>query len=278
MGRMTNNKPQLHNSMLEMLSRCGPQFQRRYGARFGCWHKEEILRPGIPLATGIAVHKAVERNMRFKMENDGQLLHRAEVAQVARDSFKGIYETGMMFFEEETINVKKSVGGAIDQTVDLSWLHYDHLAAHINPAAVEEKFVIELDGYPYDIAGQKDIREVDSTLRDTKTRGQSPPADAARSIQMGTYCMSEVVAKRGLPKRVSLDFLIKNKTPILICCEAVPDDSWLKPVMARIERAIEIIQAVKEGKQCFAPADPENWICSRRWCGYATSCPYWSGR
>lgn len=274
----TTDKPQLHNSMIEMMAECGIRWQRRYGARFGCWHKEEIIRPGIALATGISVHKAVERNMRHKMENDGQLLHRAEVAQVARDSFEGVYQDGMIFTEEETIDVKKTIGGAVDQTVDLSWLHYDHLASHINPAAVEEKFVIELKGYPYDIAGQKDIREIDSTLRDTKTKGQSPPVDAARSIQMGTYCMSEVVAKRGLPKRVVLDFLVKNKTPILVCREAVPDDSWLKPVMARIERAIEIIQAVKEGKQCFAPADPEHWICTTKFCGYARTCPYWSGR
>lgn len=276
---MSTDKPQLHNSMLEQMSRCGIQFQRRYGARFGCWHEEEIIPPGIALATGISVHKAVERNMRFKMQSDGYLLPRAEVAQVARDSFEGVYQAGMMFTEEETVDVKKTIGGAVDQTVDLSWLHYDILASHINPAAVEEKFVIKLPGdYPYDIAGQKDIREVDGTLRDTKTKGQSPPADAARSIQMGMYCMSEVVEERGLPPFVVLDFLVKTKVAKYVRRDAVPDDTWLKPVMARIERAIKIIQAVKEGKQCFAPADPENWICSRRWCGYAQSCPYWSGR
>lgn len=278
MGRMTNAKPQLHNSMMEQMYRCGIQWQRRYGARFGCWHKEEIIRPGIELATGISVHKAVERNMRFKMENDGHLLHRKEVAQIARDSFEGVYQGGMMFTEEETVDVKKTLGGAIDQTVDLSWLHYDHLASHINPAAVEEKFVIELNGYPFDVAGQKDIREVDGTLRDTKTKGQSPPADAARSIQMGTYCMSEVVAKRGLPKIVVLDFLVKTKVAKYVRRDAVPDKTWLDPVMARIERAIKIIEAVKEGKEAFAPADPENWVCSKRYCGYASTCPYWSGR
>lgn len=271
------DKPQLHISMLDMMSRCGIQFQRRYGYRFDCWPREEILPPGIALATGISVHKTVEANFKRKMESQGLLLDRQAVADIARDEFHNIWTAGMMLTEDEITDIKRTYGVNLDQTIALSLLHYDNLAPKINPVAVEEKFVITLKDYPYDLAGKKDIREKDC-LRDTKTKAASPPADAARSLQMAMYALSEKVAKRGLPKKVSLDFLIKTKKPKIEIREAVPDDSWIQPLFRRIERACEIIQSVKEGKGHFTPADPESWICSQAYCGYARTCPYWSGK
>lgn len=272
------DKPQLHVSMLDMLSRCGVQFQRRYGARFDCWQEEEIVPPGIALATGISVHKAVEANLRNKMiDSDGQLLPRAQIAEIAENEFRGVWEGGMMFTEDEAANIKKALGVAVDQTIALALLHHDNLAPIIKPVAVEEKFVIVMGNYAYDLAGKKDVREIDA-IRDTKTKTASPPADAARSLQMAMYAMAEKVAGRGLPSKVYLDFLVKTKTPKVVIREAVPDDSWIQPLFHRIARAIEIIQSVKEGKGQFTPADPESWICSRRYCGFATTCPYWSGK
>lgn len=272
------DKPQLHVSMLEMMSRCGIQFQRRYGARFDCWEEEEIMPPGIALVTGISVHKAVEANLRNKMIEGGQLLAREQVATVADEEFRGIWQGGVMLTDDEAINVNKTFGGAVDQTVALALLHHDNLAPIINPVAVEEKFVILMgDGYPYDLAGKKDIREAQA-IRDTKTKAATPPDGAARSLQMSMYCMAEKVAKRGLPKKVYLDFLVKTKTPKVVIREAVPEASWIQPLMRRIERAIEIIQSVKEGKGQFTPADPEHWCCSRRFCGWHATCPYWSGK
>ena len=184
---------------------------------------------------------------------------------------------GMMLTEDEVLDSKATIGAAIDQTVALSALHYDHLAPTINPLAVEEKFVITLDSYPFDLSGQKDVRELDC-IRDTKTKATAPPQDAARSIQMAMYALSEKVIRGKLPARVCLDFLVKTKTPKIHTREAVPDDSWIDPLFRRIERAAEIIQSVKEGKGQFTPADSENWMCSKKWCGYAGTCEFWGGR
>lgn len=271
------NKPQLHVSMLEMMSKCGIQFQRRYGARFDCWQEEEIIPPGIALVTGISVHKAVEANLKHKIESEGQLLAREQVATVADEEFRGIWQGGVMLTEDEATNVNKVFGSAVDQTIALALLHHDNLAPIIKPVAVEEKFVITMADYPYDLAGKKDVREKDA-LRDTKTKAASPPDNAARSLQMAMYAMAEKVAGRGLPSKVYLDFLVKTKTPKVVIREAVPDDSWIQPLFHRIAQAIKIIQSVKEGKGQFTPADPESWICSRRYCGYANTCPYFSGK
>jgi len=273
-----SDRPQLHVSMLEMMSRCGIQFQRRYGARFDCWHEEEIMPPGIALVTGISVHKAVEANLRNKMIEGSQLLAREQVATIADDEFRGIWQGGVMLTEDEATNVNKTFGSAVDQTVALVLLHHDNLAPVINPVAIEEKFVILMgDGYPYDLAGKKDIREANG-LRDTKTKAATPPEDAARTTQGAMYSMAEIVAGRGMPKRWSLDFLIKTKTVKTVTRVAIPDESWIKPLRRRIERAIDIIQSVKEGKGQFTPADPENWCCSKRYCGWHATCPYWSGK
>ena len=271
-------RPQLHVSMLELMSRCGIQFQRRYGARFDCWHEEEIMPPGIALVTGISVHKAVEANLKNKIESKGQLLAREQIATIAYDEFQGIWMGGVMLTDDESVNTKKAFGSAVDQTVALALLHHDNLAPIINPVAVEEKFVILMgDGYPYDLAGKKDIREADA-LRDTKTKAATPPDGAARSLQMAMYAMAEKVAGRGLPSKVYLDFLVKTKTPKVVIREAVPEASWIQPLMHRIERAIEIIRSVKEGKGQFTPADTEHWCCSHRYCGWHATCPYWSGK
>lgn len=269
-------KPQLHQSMLDMMSRCGIQFQRRYGARFDCAAQEEILPPGIALVTGSSVHKSVEANLRNKMENDGQLLEREQVAAVARDALTELTNGELMLSEEEAVDIKATIGAAVDQTVALATLHHDILAPTIQPIAVEDRWVIELPDYPFDLSGQIDIRE-EGILRDTKTAKASPPADAARSLQMGMYVLAEQVRGR-MPKLVCLDYLVKTKTPKAITRETVPDDSMMSPVKARINRANEIIKSVNEGKGQFTPADPGHWCCTERFCGYARTCPFWSGR
>jgi len=272
----TNNKPQLHVSMLNMLSRCGIQFQRRYGARFDVWHEEEILPPSVALAVGISVHKGVESDLRSKLDNK-TLLSTEEIKSIVSDNVKGIWEGGMMLSEEEAKAVKKTFGETTDQAVTLATLHHDELAPELNPLAIEERFVIELDGWPIDLSGTKDVREPDC-LRDTKTSKRSPSQDAARSMQMAMYSLAEHNAGRGMPKKVCLDFLVKTKTSKLVTVEAVPDNSWITPLLRRIERFIEIIDAVKSGKQAFTPAQPDDWSCSRRYCGFSHDCLFFSGR
>ncbi len=273
----TQNKPQLHISMLDMMCRCGIQFQRRYGARFGCWPSEEIIAPGIALLTGISVHRSVEENLKEKMKSKS-LLPSEKIEAIARDEFMNLWQAGVMLTDDESLDVKTTLGSNLDQTIKLARLHSDNLAPFLNPVAIEEKFVINLNGYPYDLAGTKDIREVDGTLRDTKTKAMTPPEDAARTMQMAMYCLSEKVERKKLPPKISLDFLIKTKIPKLVIREAIPLMTWIDPLLQRVERAIEIIQTVKEGKQAFTPADPESWICQERYCGFSRTCAFWSGR
>jgi len=271
----TQTKPQLHVSYLNTLATCGIQFQRRYGARYGCWHEEEIIPPGIALVTGISVHKSVETNLRAKIET-GSLLPREEVQQIAADQFNALHAGGMSFTDEEAANINATLGAARDQTVALATLHHSELAPKLNPVAVEKRFVVVLEGFPFDLAGQIDIQEPNA-IRDTKTSGKSPSSDATRSMQMAMYSLAVKVESGTLPEKVCLDYLVKTKQPKLVLLEEAPQESWIAPLLRRVERATEIIQAVKEGKQAFMPANPNDWMCTEKWCGYARTCPFWSG-
>jgi hypothetical protein len=272
----TQTKPQLHVSYLNTLATCGIQFQRRYGNRYGCWHEEEIIPPGVALVTGISVHKSVETNLRNKIAT-GALLPREQVREVASIEFTALHAGGMSFTEEEAADVNKTLGEALDQTVALATLHYDCLAPSLKPLQVEKTFVIVLEGYPFDLGGQIDIVEPNA-IRDTKTSGKSPSQDSTHSMQMAMYALGIQVETGKLPERVCLDYLVKTKVPKLVLLEEKPERSWIAPLLRRVERATEVIEAVKSGKQAFMPANPNDWCCTEKWCGYAKTCPYWSGR
>lgn len=272
-----SDKPQLHVSQMDTLSKCGIQFQRRYGHLFDVWHQPEIIPPSIALVQGTTVHKVVEKNLSHKMQT-GQLLPDQAIRDLAAMAWEAETEQPLWLSPDEEQLGLKAIGAAKDQAIGLSVLHHVAAAPIIDPIAVEEKFVIVLDGFPFDLAGTVDIRERDTTIADTKTKGQTPSANAAQSIQLGMYTISEQVNHGRTPKALRLDVLVKNKTPKYVRIEGQVTEQLLAATNSRIERAAELIESVRAGKQAFTPADPEHWCCTARFCGYARTCPFWSGR
>jgi len=280
---MNTPKPQLHVSMLNTLSRCGIAFQRRYGYRFGVWHQEEIIPPAVAMAVGTATHKSVEDNLRHVIET-GEMLSVEAVADVARDSFLSVRERqGLQFNGQEALNVEQTVGAAVDLSVELSRLHRVERAPAIIPVDVERRFIVELPDYPIDLAGQIDIVEADA-IEDTKTTGRSKGQWAAKTLQMAMYATAYKAAsdpdpeQRRFPSMVRVTELLKHKVPKVNVDEHVPTNEWVQPLYNRIERFLELIEAAKTGKAAFTPATPDDWTCTRKWCGYADTCPYFSGR
>jgi len=273
---MSDPKPQLHVSMLNTMTRCGIQFQRRYGERFGIWHQEEILLPGVALLIGSSTHVAVEKTLTYKMET-GELPPIQEAQEAARDAVVKATHSEILLTDEEAQDVKKTINSMIDTTVGLTSVYHAHIAPDIEPIAIEEPFVIELKDYPIDLAGRIDCREV-GIVRDTKTAARTPKPELAKSLQMAMYSMARKVIDGEYPDKVALDYLVKLKTPKAVTIEALPHDGWIKPLRYRIERFVEIVDAVKSGKQALTPANPDDWACTKKYCGYAATCPFWSGR
>ena len=88
---MTTDKPQVHASDLSQLHKCGIQWQRRKGARFGVWSEEEIRPPGIAMTVGTAAHKSIAVNLQNKIDT-GQLITRGYAQQIAVDEVRRIVD------------------------------------------------------------------------------------------------------------------------------------------------------------------------------------------
>jgi hypothetical protein len=263
--------------MVDMFHRCPIQFQRRYGARFGIWPEEEIIPPSVAAGIGLSVHRSVEVNLKNK-KSTKDLLPLEHVIQIARDEFESIWTAGMLLTDEEAARMEGTKGEAIDMSVALSRLHHGAVAPKIDPEDVEERFVIQLDGYPFDMAGTIDVREK-KTIRDTKTRGKRDP-DEPLSLQMRMYSLGHKVLHGSTPEEVRVDVLLKLKNPAheLYAAKPLPDSEWYAPLYRRIESMMQVIDLVRRGLMDMPAADPSAWCCTARYCGWARMCPAWSGR
>jgi hypothetical protein len=206
------------------------------------------------------------------------LLNRDEVLTIARDQLETDWSLGVDLTEDDMPNEKEMRGDAIDTAVSLSGLHYDIVAPMILPVAVEETFVLELDGYPVNLSGRKDIREANA-IRDTKTAktAATMPEAGVPTFQAILYSMAERKAGRSTSLFIT-DGLIKTKVPKYVRVDNIPSEADTKRLLARVDAACGLIETVREGKTGFQPADPTHWRCSRRWCGFADDCKYWSGK
>jgi PD-(D/E)XK nuclease superfamily len=257
-------RPALSISALDMLSKCGEQYRRRY-------IEHERIPPGVAAIVGKGVDKSVDRNLTNKIQTKA-LLSVEEIKDTARDAVATEWESGGVKLSEAELEagMKATRAGAIDKAVRLSEVHAIEAAPAINPTHVQRKWVIELDGYPADLTGVIDIQEGAAAVRDTKTSAKSPREDEAHlSDQLTLYALAAKVLDGAAPALVALDYLVDTKMPKKVTRESTRDDDDFRVMLRRIETGMLAIE-----KGVFVPARQSDWWCSRRWCGYFDSCPY----
>jgi len=261
-----SDKPYLSSSQMNMLWRCGEQYRRRY-------IEGERIPPGVAAVIGTGTHRSVEANLSHKMDT-GELLTIEEVSAVARDGLDAAWDDGVALSEvERAKGEKKTKGEAIDQAVALSVLHHAELAPTIEPVGLEEKFVVGMNGYPFNLLGYIDIKEV-AGIRDTKTAARAPGQDEAdTSEQLTVYAKGFQATEGRLPEQLVLDYLVKTKTPKVVTYTTKRTEQDLSVLEARFGQACRIIEA-----EMFTPTSRSNWWCSEKWCGYFDTCPYAKGR
>jgi hypothetical protein len=252
----------IHQSTLATISRCGMQAYYLYieGIRSA---------PGVAALTGTATHKAVERNLREKMRS-GNLLPVEEVRQAACEAVLDGWQGEVLLSDEEQGKSRDTlVGETIDRAVKLAELHAANAAPRIDPTACEQVFRLETKGR-IALEGTVDVVEGNKgVLRDTKTSGKAYAADAAaNSIQKDFYAL--MAEKSGLQVReFKLDVLVGSarKLNYQEVSSQTPTDH--EPLLRRIDAAVRVFDS-----GAFMPADPTDWCCSPKWCGYWSRCPY----
>jgi hypothetical protein len=246
-----------------MLDRCQMQF---------CYRRVEnlIIPPAVAMVIGTGTHRAVEANMRHKITSGGAMEARDRLDDVAAATIKEEFRKGVKVEDDDGPGPLVDIRDAAIKTAqDLHGLHYDQLAPRLEPIHVERKWVLELEGYPMNLAGSIDLEEK-TRIRDTKTSKRTKNQDEAdSSSQLTMYALARKVLDGALPQELTLDNLVALKTPKLVVLTTTRDEQDVTILLRRIERAIEVIN-----KGAFMPCDPTNWVCSPKWCGYFQRCPF----
>lgn len=275
-------KFQIHQSGLSLASSCGEAFRRRY-------IEGEKLPARSYQAVGSAVDRSVGANLGNKIET-GDLLPLEQVVDLARDQAAKRLED----FEPEADELtehgsKEGVAGAmVDKSVRLARAHAEIAAPRINAVDVAAQFVLDLEGYDFELAGEIDILEdnpednlggsLDDYLRakgrwirDTKTAKKTPSAGtAAASIQLTTYALAEYSSSGKLPAGLALDTIVDLKRETKVMVDTTTRNlADFDPLLARVQALVEAMQA-----GIFMPANPADWRCSEKYCGYFSTCAY----
>ena len=261
-----SKKPTISDSAERMLIRCGTQYEFRYikGIR---------IPPGVAQVTGTATHKTVNLDLNYKKDK-GELMKLDEIKDSASDSIKMLFQNGVKLNEEEKKEGdKKLKAQAQSDAINLSALHHGEIAPAIQPLHIERYFKLEMKNQPMDLAGRMDVEEVNGGLRDTKTSAKSPSQkEVDVDDQLTIYSLAKKIETGKLPTHLSMDYLVKTKTPKVVIAETVRTQKDIDRIIYLFDHTMKFLKL-----GMFMP-NPNGWWCSKSWCGYWDRCPFWSGR
>jgi len=257
----------ISHSQLNVLRRCGEQYRRKY-------LDKEPIPASVNQILGSATHFSAETNLSHKIESES-LLSTEECADLAASKYDELIVQDLHLTENEQEQGKdKVIGEAKDRTVKSAVVHATVLAPKLNPAFVEKKFRVNA-GHSVDLLAIMDCGEQTENheliIRDLKTSGKKPVStQALTSPQLTFYDL--VLHESGMDAdRYALDYIVKGEQ--VVVQQARRDEEDRKIMLGVIERAIEVIE-----KGAFVPTDPSNWWCSKSYCWYAPTCPFFAGR
>lgn len=251
-------RPHLSVSQLGMLAKCGAMYEHRYVRGIK-------TPPRVASLIGTGTHGGIEMDLGTKLKT-GALAETEAVEATVADIVREGWTSDLVINDEEIA----TVGAATDQAVSLATLHHAEVAPAIEPVALEEGFTLLLPG-THDLVGYIDIREA-GRIRDTKTTGKSPPANAAAvSDQLTAYHLAAKVAGHPVAG-VQLDHLVKTKRPKVVSLPSTRTNDDHARFLLRVEAAERVIAG-----GAFYPCARDSWTCCAKWCGYwETVCPHGS--
>ncbi|MCX5794923.1 MAG: PD-(D/E)XK nuclease family protein [Elusimicrobia bacterium] len=266
----TVKKPHISATQVDMFTKCGEQYRRRY-------IEKDVIPPGVALIRGKAIHSGAEYDFRQKMETLKDLPRQEIVDRAAAEFNAQVKADGIYLCEEDAARGKDIIlGEGLDEVVRLAGLLADEVLPVYQPIAVEERQLIELPSSPRDILGILDV--VAWQINQPKERfglvdyksGKSKPQshwDAATGLTI--YALTFRAKYRQPPAFINVEQLVTNKTPKRVLVTTTRDKADFVPCISRMNAVLAGIE-----KQVFVPAMPGAWWCSPKWCGYWTSCSF----
>ncbi|TDA25887.1 MAG: hypothetical protein DSO01_06680 [Archaeoglobi archaeon] len=255
---------EIHQSQLNMLFRCGVQYEFRY-------IKGLKIPPRASLIIGSGVHKGAEHSFRKKWL-EKKLPPLDEVQDIARDEVVARIEQEGILIDNGNKSLKEVKAECVDSATKLAGFHRQTLAEQITPKIPPEReFKVKLSELNWTLAGRIDLLDTDGVLRDLKTASKSPSDQEVKSsLQLTAYALPLHLESKESEIRVALDTLVNLKAGPKLVQQAdtrTPED--FNRLLKRIAIAIRSIESGN-----FMPAYPGSWWCSKEWCGYWDLCPY----
>lgn len=256
-------RPHISNSQLDMFTRCGEQYRRRY-------IEKEIIPPGISFLIGSGCHKGAEANFSQKIESH-QDLPKADIIDAAVAGYEEELDGGyLLTADEEAIGAKNVLGKAKDEVAALAEVHADQQAPDYQPIAVEKRILIPFPSASHDMLGYIDLVDDRRRVTDFKTAARKKnQAEVDNSTQLSIYAAAYQVEHGEPPAEVRLDIMLKTKKPgrqVLTSTRTQRDFEVL------VNRINTMLYALEKG--VFMPAPVGSWCCSPKFCGYWHSCPH----
>lgn len=254
-------------SQLNMATRCGEQYRRRY-------IDGERIPPGIALVVGSAVHEAADVGLSEKLETREDA-HEGDVVDAAVTSYdRRIREDGILLTREEKNAAGRLLGEGKDRTVGLARLWRAEVSPEIQPRVIEQKISIDVPELTVPLLGIVDVYEEDGTLRDLKTANKKWRQDRADSEMQPTLYRELIRREFGTaPSRIVYDVLNDSKNEPR---QRIETERSAADFEALVRRARAMVALVHAG--LFPPAKPGEWWCTEKFCGYWWTCPFISDR
>lgn len=243
-----------HQSEIQTFLKCGLQWFYRY--------VEGIKTPPkSALTVGSSVDAAVSRNLIEKIDT-GTDLPLSEVLDA--------YSTDFDVRKIETDWDGEDPGKQKDLGAKLVEAHHSNIAPSIQPATVQEKFVLETDR-GFNLAGQIDVTTQDGLIIDTKTAKSKYAEDAiSKALQPAMYDFAYESLHGKKASAFRYDVLVKPTKTKGAEVQQVQsqvteaDREWLFLTIDNVDRAINA--------GILLPAPENAWWCSKDWCGYWDRC------
>jgi len=265
---MDKKKPHLSHTQIDLYSKCGEAYRRRY-------IEKHVIPPGVAAVRGTSVHVGAEANYDQKVHTREDL-KAGWVAEIAADAFDKTvkYEDVWLNPEEVAAGKKKALGEAKDMTVRLAKVFTEKVAPKYQPAHVEMEHTIPIPAASHDLKVVLDLVTEDGLVQDLKTRTRrSSQEDVDRSTQFTLYDMAYRHKFGKAPEGIVVDELVDGKEPGV---NTIPTKRGLEDFGAVVNRMNAVLKGVNAG--VFTPATPGGWWCTPKWCGYWATCPYVSKR
>ena len=250
-------------SQIATFYKCGEQWRRRYIER-------EIIPPGIAAHTGQGVHRSAESNHRQKIATKRDLTSADIVERAVEGYSASLNESGVRLGKDEKSKGKKAVlGEGKDKTARLAQGYAELVAPRIQPIMVEQSITIDVTddlalGNIIDVVAEGD------NIIDLKTGAKKwAQGRVDDSIQLTSNAMTYEALTGRRPSKLTIETLGAGKT---ITHATLTTQRVVSDFDALIRRMIEMDKSIKAG--IFIPANPDEWYCSARWCGYYDTCPY----